>query len=350
MKPRDRVLATLAGQPVDRPPVWMMRQAGRTLPEYRSFRANRTFIEVMTTPELACEVTLQPVRRFPVDVAILFSDILTIPAAMGQDLRFEKGDGPILTPAVRSAADIAKLRVPDTEADLGYVAAAARMVAHELAGEHALFGFAGAPFTLACYMVEGGSTKSFSRIKGLMFGDPAVFDALMARLVDATIPYLLMQGRAGVDAVQLFDTWAGELSAADYAARVHPHNVRILAALAEAGLPAMLYLKNGAHLTHLAIHSPAGGLALDWRTPIGETVGALVAAAGAGRPKFVQGNLDPAELFASPAHITRRVQEIHAEVGGRTGHIFNLGHGLVPETPLEGIGAFVDAVVGLGAA
>lgn len=345
MKPRERVLATLAGRPVDRPPVWMMRQAGRTLPEYRAFRANRSFVEVMRTPELACEVTLQPVRRFPVDVAILFSDILTIPAAMGQDLRFEKGDGPVLEPAVRSAADVAALRVPETEADLGYVAAAARLVASELAGERALFGFAGAPFTLACYMVEGGSTKSFSRIKGLMFGEPAVFDALMTRLVDATIPYLLMQRDAGVDAVQLFDTWAGELSAADYATRVAPHNARILAALAEAGLPAMLYLKNGAHLVEHAIASPARGLALDWRMPLGDTIGRILAA---GTPKFIQGNLDPAELFAPPAHIRARVRALHAEVGGRLPHIFNLGHGLVPDTPLDGIGAFVDAVVELG--
>ena len=343
MNGRQRFLAALNCQPVDRPPVWMMRQAGRTLPEYRALRADHDFLTVMKTPELATEVTMQPVRRFDVDAAILFSDILNIPEAMGQTLRFQPG-GPTLEPTVNNAADVAKLKPVQVEQDLSYVGETLGMLRAELGDEKALLGFCGAPFTLACYMVEGAGTRRFSRIKPFLYQQPDTARELLNKLADVVIAHLRYQLASGADAVQLFDTWAGELGSDDYARHVQPINERILAEVSQDG-PILLYLRNGAHLFDQSLSSAAHGYALDWRVDLGQAAATL----GRGTPKrCLQGNMDPVHLFAPPEAIAAEVRAMHAAVGGQTGHIFNLGHGLLPDTPIEGIKAFVDAVFALG--
>jgi uroporphyrinogen decarboxylase len=344
MNGRQRFMTTLAGGAVDRPPVWMMRQAGRTLPEYRALRAEHSFLTVLRDPDLATEVTLQPVRRFGLDAAIIFCDILIIPEAFGQELRFEKGVGPRLAPVVRHPDDLARLRRADPATDYAPLLQALRQTKAALDGGTALLGFAGAPFTLATYMVEGGSTRTFSCIKRFLFTYPAAADDLLSRLADAVADLLIAQYRAGADAVQLFDTWAGELSAADYERFAAPYNRRIIAAVRAAGAPIMLFLRNGHHLLDSALSSGATGLALDWRMPLSTVIGRAAALPLEQRPMVLQGNLDPIALFAPAAEIGERVRALHAEVGGRTAHIMNLGHGLHPETPIEGIQAFVDAV------
>lgn len=340
----ERVRATLSGNPVDRPPAWCMRQAGRTLPEYRAIRAQHSFNTVMRTPDLATEVTLQPLRRFDFDVAILFSDILTIPEALGIPFELVKGKGPVLERTVRSMADVDALRTADIENDLDYVFTTLRQLRAELGDTKGLFGFSGAPFTLAVYMVEGGPTKSFSKIKGLMFGAPDVFAALMTRISDAVIPYLKAQLEAGADAVQLFDTWAGELAEADYRTHVLPHTQRILAALKPHGT-ILSYIKNGAHLLDAQLDGDAHGISLDWRVDMGRAVDAICARPGP--RQIVQGNVEPMGLFGPADSIAARVRAVHDAVGGRTGHVFNLGHGLAPDTPIAGIQAFADAVFAL---
>lgn len=345
MNSRQRMLNSLNCQPVDRPPVWMMRQAGRTLPEYRAVRAKHDFLTVMKQPDLTCEVTLQPVRRFDVDAAILFSDILNIPEVMGQTLNYPPG-GPRLEPVIREAADVDGLRPVVPEDDLAYVGESLRLLRHELADEKALLGFAGAPFTLACYMVEGGGTRRFSNIKSFLYHQPETAARLLSLLADAVIAHLRFQLASGADAVQLFDTWAGELSSEDYARFVQPINERILAEVSLAG-PILLYLRNGAHLFDQSLDCAARGFALDWRVDLAKASQRL----GQMDPaRCMQGNLDPIRLFAPPSEIKAQVQGMHRAVAGRTGHIFNLGHGLVPDTPIAGIEAFVQAVFDLGSA
>ncbi len=339
MNARERMLRALHCQAVDRPPVWMMRQAGRTLPEYRAVRKEHDFLTVMKTPELACEVTLQPVRRFDVDAAILFSDILNIPEAMGQGLNYPPG-GPRLDPVIATAADVTKLRPVEPAQDLAYVGGALNLLRQALGDEKALLGFAGAPFTLACYMVEGGGTRRFSKIKPFLSCQPEAAADLLNRLADAVIAHLRYQLASGADAVQLFDTWAGELGAEDYARWAQPVNERILEEVSEDG-PILLYLRNGGHLFDQSLDCAARGFALDWRVDLARAAGLLGAM---DPPRCVQGNLDPIGLFAPAADIRDRVQRMHRAVGGQTGHIFNLGHGLVPDTPIEGIETFVQSV------
>ena len=347
MHGRERMLSVLAGKSIDRPPVWMMRQAGRTLPEYRAIRADRTFLEVMHDPALASEVTLQPIRRFGLDAAIIFCDILIVPAAMGLGLDFIKGTGPVVSPVVRTEADVADLTKPVAQRDYSYLLEALKQTKKALAGETALLGFAGAPLTLASYMVEGGSTRTFTELKSFLFGQPAVAAHLFEQLAEAVGDLLLAQLEAGADAVQLFDTWAGELSAVDYERFAMPYNRRIIKRVRDAGGTIMLFLRNGAHLLDAAVHSGASGLALDWRMDIDQVIEQLDAVDHGDAPTVLQGNLDPAALFAPPEEITRRVDALHDQVGGRVPHIMNLGHGLHPNTPLDGIYAFVDAVKGL---
>ena len=340
MTPRQRFLAALRQQPVDRPPVWMMRQAGRYLPEYREVRKGHTFLEMVHQPELATEVTLQPLRRFGFDAGILFSDILTIPEAMGMNVQFPEG-GPQLSPVVRSAADVARFGRIDVREKLGYVEAAVRMIRGELGDKHALLGFSGAPFTLACYMVEGHGSKSFELTKTLMVQQPEVMRSLLDILADTVIDYLQMQLDAGADAVQLFDTWAGELRRADYDAIVWPSTKRIVDAIQAKGGEIMVFARHPGHLLDSTLSLGADGLGLDWRIDLAE------AAAKAGKQKrkpALQGNLDPIELFAPAAHIEQRVQEMYAAAGGGTGWIANLGHGVIPPTPIAGVEAFVNAV------
>ena len=344
MKARDRMLRALHCQAVDRPPVWMMRQAGRTLPEYRAVRKEHDFLTVMKTPELACEVTLQPVRRFDVDAAILFSDILNIPEAMGQNLHYPPG-GPRLDPVIQTASDVAQLRPVEPADDLGYVGGALKLLRQALGEEKALLGFAGAPFTLACYMVEGGGTRRFSKIKPFLSCQPEAASQLLNRLADAVIAHLRYQLASGADAVQLFDTWAGELDSADYARWAQPVNERILREVSQDG-PILLYLRNGGHLFDQSLDCDARGFALDWRVDLGRAAGILGAMAPA---RCVQGNLDPIALFAPADEIRDRVQGMHRAVAGKTGHIFNLGHGLVPDTPIAGIETFVQSVFDLAA-
>ncbi len=342
MTPRDRMMAALASKPVDRPPVWMMRQAGRYLPEYRAVREGVTFLDMVRTPELACEVTLQPIARFGFDAAILFSDILTIPEAMGLDVTFP-GGGPQIAPVIRSAADVDALRRPDVAVSLGYVAEAMRQCRAGLGPDRALLGFAGAPWTLAAYMVEGAGSKSFPILRAMVWQEPALLASLLERLADVVIDLMLLQIEAGADAVQLFDSWAGELSAADYERVVLPSLRRIVEAVRARGVPLVLFVRSGGHLDDVAIAARPDAIGLDWRADIG-AVAARAGAAGVA----IQGNLDPAELFASPEHIRSRVQAIHAAVAGRTGHVFNLGHGVWPQTPVEGVAAFAAAVQALG--
>ncbi len=343
MSARERMVAALRSQPVDRPPVWLMRQAGRHLPEYRALRAGHAFMDVVRQPELAAEVTLQPVRRYGMDAAILFSDILTIPEALGIDVRFPKGVGPQLKPTVRTAEEVAALPPGDIPGTLGYVAGAVRETRRLLGEDTALLGFSGAPWTLACYMIEGGSSKSYANIRSMVYRDPDTLTALLDRLADLVITYLRMQVEAGVDAVQVFDSWAGELRREDYERIAAPCTQRIIDAMKRDGTPVVLFAKNPGHLVDSGLAMKPDVVAVDWRVDLGDAAG-RAAALGVG----VQGNLDPAELFAGPKWIGRRVREMHAAVGGRTGHVFNLGHGVWPSAPIPGVEAFVNAVQALG--
>jgi uroporphyrinogen decarboxylase len=333
MNSRHRLLNACQRLPVDRPPLWIMRQAGRALPEYRALRERHSFWDLMTTPELAAEVTLQPVRRFPLDAAIVFSDILTVPAALGMEVAFSPQLA--LTPVVRDAGDIDKLQTAGALKRLDYVGRALSAVRAGAGPELAVLGFAGAPYTIASYMVEGGSSKSYHKIKGLMFSAPAVFDRLAALIADLTADYLEMQLDNGADAVQLFDSWAGELSPPDFRRFALPPVQRIVERIAKRA-PVIYFINGVGNLLADAAASGASVLGIDWRLELAEARRRL------GDGLALQGNLDPALLFAPAAEITRRTHELLAATGGR-GHIMNLGHGLLPETPLTGIQTFIEA-------
>ena len=336
---RTRYLKALAGEAVDRPPAWIMRQAGRYLPEYRELRSQHSFLECVHEPSLAVEITLQPLRRFPLDAAIVFSDILIVLEALGQDVAFPPG-GPRITPALENA-ELDRLREPEPEKDFAYLARALEMLRAELGDDRALLGFAGAPFTLACYAVQGAGSKDWAAVRRLMYGEPERFAALLERIGDCVAELLLLQLRSGADAVQLFDTWAGTLSLEDYRRIVAPGVKRIIDRVHEAGGKIVLYQKDGAHLLEEAIRSGADAVGLDWRVDAGRA-----AELAQGRCAL-QGNMDPGLLFAPAEEIQRRVRAIHDAVGGRTGHVFNLGHGIMPSAPIAGVEAFLSAVAGL---
>lgn len=340
MKPRERFLAAASGRPVDRPPVWVMRQAGRYLPEYRAVKERHSFQEMCRTPELAAEVTLQPLRRFPLDAAILFSDILVIPEALGVGVEYREG-GPVLSRALRRPDDLATLETTGLMERLAFVPAALQAIRASLGADRALLGFAGAPFTLAVYMIEGGASKQFLETKRLLYAQPAVLHALLARLTDAVIPYLLAQAEAGADAVQLFDTWAGELAPAVFRAFTLPYVQRIAEALREAGVPLIYYINGAAGLLDAMAESGASVLGVDWRCEL---------ASVAMRTRLpLQGNLDPFLLFAPEAAIEAEVRRVHESLAGHP-HLFNLGHGIFPQAPLTGMDAFVRAVTRLNEA
>lgn len=339
MNSRQRFAACLAGEPVDRPALWMMRQAGRFLPEYRAVRQQHSFLQMVHTPELALKVTLQPLQRFGMDAAILFSDILTIPEALGMEVDFPEG-GPQLSPVIRTAADVARLPSGDCVEKLAYVGQAVQLIRAELPNNYVL-GFSGAPFTLASYMVEGKGTRTFEGIKTLMYQQPVVFHALMDKLTDSVIAYLKMQLDAGADAVQLFDSWAGELRAEEYVAHVLPTTQRIAQAVRDHGGKMLLFARHTGHLLDASLLAGAHGLGLDSRIDL-----AQAAAKAKALGMAVQGNLDPIELFAPPAHIHARVREMAAATQG-CGWIANLGHGVIPSTPIAGVEALVSAVHGL---
>lgn len=323
------LLAAATGRPVKHRPVWFMRQAGRSLPEYREIRAGIGMLESCFDPELVCEITMQPVRRHKVDAAILFSDIVVPLKAAGIDLDIVAGVGPVVANPVRTVADVASLPrlVPD---EVGAVAQAVRLLTAEL-GETALIGFAGAPFTLASYLVEGGPSRNHERTKALMHADPKTWHALLGRITDVTIAFLQAQLHAGVDAVQLFDSWAGALSLAEYREFVLPHSERVFAEVESAHVPRIHFGVGTGELLGAMGEAGADVVGVDWRIPLD------VAARRVGPGKALQGNLDPAVLFAGWDAVEREVRRICREAdaalaAGATGHIFNLGHGVLPDT------------------
>ena len=344
----DRLLRALRRQPVDRTPVWLMRQAGRYLPEYRASRAAAgSFLAMAKTPELACEVTLQPLRRFPLDAAILFSDILTVPDAMGLGLYFVEGEGPKFQRPIREEADVARLAVPDMETGLRYVMDAIRVIRRELGGKVPLIGFSGSPWTLACYMVEGGGSDNYSKIKAMAFNRPDLLHRLLGVVTDAVIAYLAAQRAAGAQALQVFDTWGGVLSPTLYREFSLPYLERIARELprGEGGqrTPLILFGKgNAPHLEALAA-TGTDAVGVDW------LVGMDEAARRIGGKVALQGNLDPATLYGSPQAIAREAARVLDDYaagngGSREGHVFNLGHGMSPDMDPDHVAALVEAV------
>ncbi|MGB1058922.1 MAG: uroporphyrinogen decarboxylase [Ketobacter sp.] len=342
----DRFLRALMKQPVDVTPVWMMRQAGRYLPEYKATRAQAgDFMSLCKNAELACEVTLQPLERFELDAAILFSDILTIPDAMGLGLYFEQGEGPRFRKVVRSEQDVAALPVPDAAVDLDYVMNAVRTIRSALGGRVPLIGFSGSPWTLATYMVEGGSSKDFRTIKRMMYAQPEVLHGLLDKLADSVIDYLNQQILAGAQALQIFDTWGGVLSTQHYQAFSLDYMKKIVAGLIKEhdgrAVPSILFTKNGGQWLELIADANAAGL--DWTIEIGaarERVGDKLA---------LQGNMDPSVLYASPQAIRAEVARILESFGHGDGHVFNLGHGIALDADPDHAKVFVDAVHELSA-
>jgi len=339
----DRFLRALLRQPVDVTPVWMMRQAGRYLPEYRATRAKAgDFMRLCQTPELACEVTLQPLARFPLDAAILFSDILTVPDAMGLGLYFEEGEGPRFRNPVRTEADIRALGVPDPEGELRYVMDAVRLIRRELDGRVPLIGFSGSPWTLATYMVEGNSSKEFSTIKAMLYDRPELLHRLLDTVASAVTIYLNAQIAAGAQAVMLFDTWGGALGPREYREFSLAYMTRIIAGLTREQdgqrIPVILFTKGGGQWLESMADSGADALGLDWTTDIG------AARTRVGERVALQGNLDPAVLYAQPEHIRTEVARVLASYGHGSGHVFNLGHGIHPQINPEHAAAMIAAV------
>ncbi|BCX82081.1 uroporphyrinogen decarboxylase [Methylomarinovum caldicuralii] len=333
----------LLRRPVPRTPVWFMRQAGRYLPEYRKVRERAgSFMNLCTNPELACEVTLQPLRRFRLDAAILFSDILTIPDAMGLGLSFAEGEGPRFAHPVRSEADIERLPRIDPETDLRYVMEAVRLIRRELNGRAPLIGFSGSPWTLATYMVEGRGSRDFRQVKTLLYDRPDLMTRLLDKLAEAVADYLNAQIAAGVQAVMLFDTWGGVLPTEDYRdfslAAARKVRERLQLGAGESRIPAILFTKGGGQWLELQAETGFDALGLDWTCDIGQArrrVGDRVA---------LQGNLDPVTLYASPAAIRERVGRILENYGPGSGHVFNLGHGILPDVNPDHVTAMVEAV------
>ena len=336
----DRLIRAAFHQPVDRAPVWMMRQAGRYLPEYRAVRAQTDFLTLCKTPELAAEVSMQPLDILGVDAVIMFCDILIPVEAMGMHLELIESKGPILENPIRTAAQVEKLIVPDPIEKTGFVMDVIRLLLKQIDSRVPLIGFAGAPFTLASYMVEGGTSKNYATLKQMMYTDPKLLHSLLDKIADAVILYLNAQIEAGVNAVQLFDTWAGELSAANYKEFALPYTQKIIAALKRNGVPVTLYVNGTANLLELMASSGADVMSIDWRIDIAEARRRLDAA---GYSKLsIQGNLDPCALLGTPETITAGVKEILAKTKGQ-GHIMNLGHGIMPMVPVENARAFINA-------
>lgn len=333
-------LKALRREPVERPPVWFMRQAGRYLPEYREIRAKTDFLGLCKTPELACEVTLQPIRRYAFDASIVFSDILIVPEAMGMQLTFGPGEGPRLDPPIRSEADVRRLAVFDPTDKTPFVMEAVRHIVRELPGSVPLIGFAGAPFTVACYMVEGQGSKHFLEIKRMMYAAPEVFGALLDKLVSCTIDYLKAQVEAGCRTLMLFDTWAGELSPDDLARYAVAPARRILDEVKKLGVPVLYFARGCADALDVVKQAGADGYGLDWRARIQKSWEIL------GDDVAVQGNLDPAALFGPPEVVREKTRQVLADAAGKPGHIFNLGHGILPQTPLESVEAVLEVVRG----
>ena len=339
----DLFLRALLRQPTPRTPVWMMRQAGRYLPEYRATRARAgSFLQLCMSPELACEVTLQPLDRYPLDAAILFSDILTIPHAMGLGLQFETGEGPRITRPIRNEADLRKTGVPDPHVELRYVIDAVALIRRELAGRVPLIGFAGSPWTVATYIVEGGSTREFAVIKKMMYETPKLLHELLELLTRATTDYLNAQIDAGAQAIMIFDTWGGVLTPAQYREFSLVYMHRIAAALTPESegrkVPRILFTKGGGAWLAQMAQAPCEALGVDWTTDL------ATARIAVQDQKALQGNLDPSCLYAPPEVIRTEVQRVLASYGRGHGHVFNLGHGIHPGVPPEHAAAMIEAV------
>ncbi|MSR10844.1 MAG: uroporphyrinogen decarboxylase [Gammaproteobacteria bacterium] len=339
----DRFLRALAREPVDVTPIWMMRQAGRYLPEYRATRQQAgDFLSLCQNPQLACEVTLQPLRRYAFDAAILFSDILTIPDALGQGLYFAEGEGPKFRKVIRTAADVERLPDINVATELTYVTDAVKLIRSELNGAVPLIGFSGSPWTLATYMIEGGGSKDFRIAKQFMYDNPDAMHLLLEKLALAVIDYLNAQIRAGAQAVQIFDTWGGILTTQSYEQYSLYYMQKIVTALIkeneERQVPCIIFTKNGGQWLESICASGCQAVGLDWTTEIGN------ARARIGHKVALQGNMDPSMLYASPAAIRAEVANILSSFGKGAGHVFNLGHGITPEVDPAHVSVFVEAV------
>ena len=339
----DLILRTLRGEKTERTPVWMMRQAGRYLPEYRASRADAgSFMDLCRNHDLACEVTLQPLERYPLDAAILFSDILTIPDAMGLGLYFETGEGPKFKKTVRTAEEVAALTVPNAERDLDYVMRAVSTIRRELNGRMPLIGFSGSPWTLATYMVEGGSSKDFRHLKTMLYDTPDTMHQLLDTLAQAVTDYLNAQIRAGAQAVQIFDTWGGVLGHAEYREFSLDPMAQVLSELQSdpiaSKVPTIVFTKGGGQWLPQIASIGCDAIGCDWTTSLAQ---ARLAVKG---QVALQGNLDPAILYASPERIRSAVAEVLADFGSGPGHVFNLGHGVTPGVNPDHVKVLVDAV------
>jgi uroporphyrinogen decarboxylase len=335
MNGKERFLNACQGEMVDRPPVWLMRQAGRTLPEYLKIRETHSFWDICRSPELAATVTMQPVDRFGLDGAVIFSDILVIPQAMGLQVDFSPSLS--IAPAIRRPADVEQLLAPKASESLAYVGRVVAEVKRRCQDSYAVIGFSGAPFTLACYMIEGRSSHYFNEVRQFFYRYPAEFQQLLEKISGVVIDYCQMQINCGATVIQLFDTWAGQLSAEQYQTQVLPWLQKIISAFKETAVPIIYYINGIGSLLESAAVCGAQVLGIDWRISLSEVRQRIGSAA------VLQGNLDPAVLFADRAeihhHVTRMIQHTHG-----LGHIVNLGHGLLPYTPLSGIEHFVNAV------
>ena len=335
---RDIFLRACKGEKTTPVPVWFMRQAGRYLPEYQEIRGKADFLTMCKTPELAAEVTLQPVDILGVDAAILFSDILIPLEAMGAGLSFKEGKGPIISPPVRSRKELERLHTIEPERDVPFVLETIKILRKELSGRVPLIGFAGAPFTMATYLIEGGTTKSFVNIKKMLFSDPALFRSVMELITEVTISYLSAQIEAGAQAIQLFDTWAGVLTRHDFRDAALVYARRIFNALRERGVPMIYFVYDGGHLLDLTRLAGSDVIGLDWRTDMETALKVL------GKDVVVQGNLDPCLLFLEEERLRDRISEIIQQGLGAKAHIFNLGHGVLPEIPPEKVRLAIEMI------
>lgn len=336
--PNDRLLRALRREAVDRTPVWFMRQAGRSLPEYRALRGDRDILSSIADPAEAAEVTLQPLRRMPLDAAIVFSDIVVPLVAVGVPIRVEPGRGPVLDEPIGSAADVVRLRPLDPEADEPYVLETIRLVVKEL--DVPLIGFAGAPFTLASYLIEGGPSRDHARTKALMLGDPGLWDSLMRALVAIVVPHLRAQVQAGASVLQLFDSWAGALSPASYRRHVLPHSRAVFDAIAGLGVPTIHFGVGTGELLGAMAETGCDAVGADHRVPLDEAWDRI----GGPSRRAIQGNLDPAALLAPWEAVEAEALDVLERAGGRDGHVFNLGHGVLPSTDPATLERLVDLV------
>jgi uroporphyrinogen decarboxylase len=334
----DRFLKACRREPTDCTPIWLMRQAGRYMADYRRLREKYPFMEIVKTPALAVEATMQPIRAFDLDAAIIFSDILPLLEAMGLALEFAPSEGPLVHNPLRSAADVAALRVPDPRESLSFTLEAIRLARRELDGRVPLIGFTGAPFTLASYAVEGGASRSYILTKNLMYGQPETWNELMDKLATMVGDCLRAQAEAGAQALQLFDSWAGALSPADYRRYVLPYSRRAIQAAQSSGVPVIHFSTGTAGMLELLKEAGGDVIGVDWRVSLADAWRRL------GDDAAIQGNLDPVALLAPLPELERQVADILAQAGNRPGHIFNLGHGILPQTPVEHVAALVDLV------